>query len=251
MDKIYSGKTVEEAVAKAANELGIRPEEVSYTVEEMGNKGFFGIGFKPARINVVFEVSLEDQVKEYLDGLYKVMDLSGISTDIEVEDDHVTIQITGEEADVFMHRQGDAVEGLQHLVAMTLNKESGHYYKVTLNVNDYREKTKERLEALAMKTAKQVYKTRKRVTLPPMTAFQRRIIHSKLQDVENISTYSVGEEPNRKVVVSYQNTDRRNSKGNGKYGNKNSYGKKPYNKNTNDLKPETVAETPSEESSAE
>lgn len=204
MKKIFTGKTIEEAVENAARELGLSKDGFSYEVTEFPKKGFLGFGSAPAKITVNYEISAEDKVEEYLSGLFNIIGLEGCKTSITVEGDNVSIQIDGEAADLFLKNQGESLEALQWIIALSLNRDSEGKYKVTLNINDYREKTKERLEALAVRVAKQVQKSHRRVTLNPMCAYQRRIIHTRLQDEPDITTYSVGSEPNRKVVISYQ-----------------------------------------------
>ena len=110
-------------------------------------------------------------------------------------------------ANLLMKNRGEGVDALQLLLSLIVNRDCGEYYKISFNVNDYKEKTRNRLEALALKTAGQVVKNRRKTTLPPMTSFQRRIIHSKLQDYKDVTTYSIGEDPNRRVVVSYCGED--------------------------------------------
>ena len=218
--KTFTGKTIEAAVETAAKELGMSSDMFSYEIEAMPKKGFLGIGAIPAKIVVNYEVSVEDRVEEYLTGLFRIVGLEGCKTSISVDGDNIGITIDGDAADIFTRRQGEEMEALQWIIALSLNRDSDTKYKVTLNINNYREEIKQRLEALAAKTAKQVLKTQRRVTLNPMSAFQRRIIHTYLQNEENITTYSVGSEPNRKVVISYQGEGRK-QQGGKNYGKKN------------------------------
>ena len=137
------------------------------------------------------------------------------------------------------------------LISLSINKETGKHYKISLNINDYKEKTKTRLEALAMKIAGQVEKSHRKVTLNAMSSYQRRIIHSKLQEVENITTFSVGEEPNRKVVIAYNGPDAEKKPRKFTPPNLSGYkrgGKKGGNKNRGDRKPKEFVpqETPSD-----
>ena len=232
MKKTFTGKTIEAAVENAAKALGISSDLFSYEIETLPKKGFLGIGAVPAKIVVNYEVSVEDRIEEYLTGLFKIVGLEGCKTSIAADGENISITIDGDDADIFTQRQGEELEALQWIIALSLNRDGDTKYRVTLNINNYREKIKERLEALAAKTAKQVLKTHRRVTLNPMSAFQRRIIHTYLQNEENITTYSVGSEPNRKVVVSYQGEGDQNQRprtqGKKNYGKKN--GAKPrYN----------------------
>ena len=238
MKKIFTGKTIEAAVAEAEKALGMSSDQFSYEVVDVPKKGFLGIGASPARINVSYEVSVEDRIEEYLTGLFRIVGLEGCKTSITVEGENVNISIEGGDADIFTQKQGEAIEALQWIIALSVNHENDSKYKITLNINDYREKTKDRLEALAAKTAKQVLKTHRRVTLNPMSAFQRRIIHTYLQDTENITTYSVGSEPNRKVVVSYQGEGDRDNrrKPQGKNGGGKNGGKRKNDGNANETR---------------
>ncbi len=228
MEKTYTGKTIEDAVEAAAVDLGLPKDSFSYEIEEMPKKGFFGIGSVLAKIKVNYEISVEDKVEDYLSGLFNVIGLEGCKTSITVDGENVNIQIDGESAELFLKRHGEAIDALQMIIALSINHGSDNKYKVTLNINDYREKSKERLEALAHRVAKQVQKSHKRVTLNPMSAYQRRLIHTCLQNVENITTFSVGSEPNRKVVIAYQGDDR-----NERPVRKGGYNKKNGYKNTN------------------
>jgi len=231
VEKIFTGKTIEEAVDAAALELGLSKDSFSYEIVELPKKGFFGLGSVPAKISVKYEISAEDKVEEYLSGLFNIIGLEGCKTSITVEEENINIKIDGEAADIFLKKQGEAIEALQMIIALSVNHDNDSKYKVSLNINDYREKSKERLEALAMRIAKQVQKSHRRVTLNPMSAYQRRIIHTRLQEEQNITTFSVGSEPNRKVVIAYQGEDgeqrpQRKPQGKGGY-------KKNFNKNNN------------------
>ncbi len=207
MEKIYKGKTIEEAVAKACEELGLTADEISQEVLELGSKGFLGIGAKEASVKITYTPDPCQCVREYIEGLFEKMGIEDVAIDITTEKDTVVIQITGDNANLLMKNRGEGVDALQLLLSLIVNRDCGEYYKISFNVNDYKEKTRNRLEALAVKTATQVVKNRRKTTLPPMTSFQRRIIHSKLQDFENVTTYSIGEDPNRRVVVSYSGED--------------------------------------------
>ena len=207
MEKIYTGKSIEEAVAKASEDLGLIVGEFSHTVLEYGSKGFLGIGAKDFVIQVTYTPDPCRCVRDYLEGLFEKMGIVDVATDITIEEDTVMIQVTGDDAGILMKNRGEGVDALQLLLSLIVNRDCGEYYKISFNVNDYKEKTKNRLEALALKTAAQVVKNRRKTTLPPMTSFQRRIIHSKLQDYKDITTYSIGEDPNRRVVVSYCGED--------------------------------------------
>lgn len=207
MEKIYKGKTIEEAVEKACEELGLTADEISQEVLDLGSKGFLGIGSKEAAVKITYTPDPCQCAREYLTGLFEKLGISDTAIDITSEEDTVVIQVTGDEANMLMKNRGEGVDALQLLLSLIVNRDCGEYYKISFNVNDYKEKTKNRLEALALKTAGQVVRNRRKTTLPPMTSFQRRIIHAKLQDYQDVTTYSVGEDPNRRVVVSYSGAE--------------------------------------------
>ncbi|MDF2686844.1 MAG: RNA-binding protein Jag [Clostridia bacterium] len=205
MDKFITGKTLEDALEAACIELNLKREEFTYEIIDYPNKGFLGIGAKHAKIKVIYQISPQEYIKQYIKGLFDIFKINNYEMKIDfAEDKHINIQIDGEDASVLTNKQSDAVESLQLLLAMTINKLCNEHYKISLNVNDFREKSILRIEALSVKTANLVLKTHKRIVLNPMSAYQRRIVHAKLQDFNNITTYSVGEEPNRKVIVAYQ-----------------------------------------------
>ena len=210
MEKIVSGRTIEEAVENACTELNISKDDFTYEVVDMEKKGFLGIGTKPAKIKVVYQVSPVAYISDYLKGLFQILGVTEYTEKIDIlEDNVINIQLDGEGLNQYTLRYTDIVEPVQFLLVMTLNKQLKEHYKVTFNINDYKEKSVARLEALAVKTANQVSRSRRKATLYPMSAYQRRIIHAKLQSFKNITTYSIGEEPNRKVVVAFQNENGR------------------------------------------
>lgn len=248
MEKLYTAKTLEEALELAQQELG--HDEFSHEVVEMPSKGFLGIGAKMAVIKVTYAANPAGCAREYLVGLFSRMEITDYELNITVDEEkNIAVQVTGEGANVLQRSRGEGVDALQLLLSLVVSKECGEYYKISFNVNDYKERTKERLEALAAKTAAQVLRQHRRVTLQPMTSFQRRIIHSALVDIKDISTHSIGEDPNRRVVVSYTGTEApmpprkprdgsRPSEGNRRPGGNRNGGKKPsYRDGNRDRRP--------------
>lgn len=208
MDKIFTGKTIDDAVFNACEELGVSKDNLVYEILEIETKGLFGRIKKPASIKVSDNSGPENFISGYLKELFLKMGISDYEENVEIDGNIVNVSLKGDEIDCYTKRNTDIVEALQFILAVTVNKLFDGNYKITLNINDYREKSTSRLEALAVKTAKQVQKTKRKVTLKPMTPYQRRIIHSRLHDFENITTFSVGAEPNRKVVIAYDGPDR-------------------------------------------
>lgn len=208
MDKIFTGKTIEDALKNACDALGVSQENLFYEIVEYPSKGFLGIGGKPASIKVPDTSSPEDYISTYLKDLFLKMGVSDYDENIEINENIINIQLDGEEIGYYTKKNTDIVDSLQFLLAVSVNKAFDGNYKVTLNINDYKQKSASRLETLAVKTAKQVLRTKKKVTLGAMSPYQRRIVHSRLHEFENITTFSIGTEPNRKVVVAYDGPDK-------------------------------------------
>jgi len=215
MIKDFEGKTVEEAVEVACRELNLTTDDFSYEVKELPTRGFLGIGAKNAVITVTIDDDPKNYLSNYLRELFGFMNVTGYTESIEItEDKLINIQLNGDILDPFTERHSDIVDAIQFMLAITVNKKYDEHYKVTFNVNDYKEKSVSRVEAIAVKTAKTVQRSRRKVILFPMSAYQRRIVHSKLQSFDNITTYSIGTEPERKVVVAYQYPDGQKEKRN-------------------------------------
>lgn len=198
-----SGKSVEEALDKALKELNLTKDKVTFEVIEEGSKGFLSfIGAKPARILVeVKKTSLEYGV-EFLKGVLKKM---GISTEIVTEEseDVVKINLTGKDVKYVIGYRGETLDSLQYLTSLVVNRDANaSYKKVILNAENYREKREKTLENLALKTAYKVKKYGRDYKLDPMQPYERKIIHSILQNDSQITTASEGDEPFRRVLIS-------------------------------------------------
>lgn len=197
-----TAKSVDEAVELALAELGATKEQVEIEILDEGSKGLFGIlGSKDARVIVTRKAGAEDIAKSFLSDLFLGM---GVRVEIEtkLEDDTLLINLSGNDMGIIIGKRGDTLDSIQYLTSLVVNKEKGSYIRVNIDTENYREKRREALEALSERVAQKVIKTGRRHTFEPMNPYERRIIHASLQGVEGITTYSVGEEPNRKVVVS-------------------------------------------------
>lgn len=198
----FTGKTLEEALLKAASELNVTKEKIQYEIIEEGSKGFLNlIGAKPYKINVKVTRDYLGDGKKFLTDVLNSM---GIEAEIGMteEKDVITINLTGAKMGLIIGYRGETLDSLQYLVSLVINK--GHdvpYKRVILDTENYREKRKETLKRVAEKTAYKVKKNRRAFKLEPMNPYERRIIHAALQDDKYISTYSEGEEPFRRVVV--------------------------------------------------
>lgn len=198
----FSAKSVEEAVNKALVELAIPSDQLEYEVVEKGSAGFLGFGSKPAVIKARRKKTFLDEGEEFLQKVFKEMNMD-VTIDINYNKDEQTVEIslTGEEMGVLIGKRGQTLDSLQHLVSLVINKNSEEYIRVKLDTENYRERRKETLEMLAKNIAYKVKRTRRSVALEPMNPYERRIIHSALQNDKFVFTKSEGEEPFRHVVV--------------------------------------------------
>ncbi|WP_026887759.1 RNA-binding cell elongation regulator Jag/EloR [Clostridium beijerinckii] len=196
------GKTVEDALNKALIELGADKDMVDIEILYHGSKGLFNvIGVKPARIKVSRKYNYIEEARNFIVHILKCMEVEA-RIDIKEEDDVIIINLSGEKMGVIIGYRGETLDSIQYLVSLIVNKvhELPHK-KVILDTEDYRSKREETLKGVAIKTANRVKKTKKAFKLEPMNPYERRIIHSALQEDTFVNTYSEGEEPFRRVVV--------------------------------------------------
>lgn len=202
---IVSAKTVDEAVALAADQLGVSVDAIIYNVLEEGKKGLFGIGATPAKISA----SLRGGEFDAFEFIKKLISDMQIDAKVEMSDgdnsDNKLITVEGEGAAILIGHHGETLDSLQYLANLAANKRvNGHkrdFVKITVDVEGYRAKREETLRALARRMAQKVLKYKKSVMLEPMNPYERRIIHSEVQNIEGVSTNSIGSENNRKVVM--------------------------------------------------
>lgn len=196
-----TGKSVQDAINLALEELNTDREHVEIEVLDEGNKGIFGIlGNKVARVKVTMKMSRSDKAKKFLSDVFDKMNVD-VNIDAVEDDDSIVLKITGKDSGIIIGRRGETLDALQYLTSLSINKDKDGYKRVTIDIENYRQKREETLVKLADRLAERVVKYRKNVTLEPMNPYERRIIHSSLQNNRYVETYSVGEEPNRKVVI--------------------------------------------------
>ena len=205
MDYIeVSGKNVDEAITNACVDLGIEAAKLEYEVIEKGSNGFLGIGSKPAIIKAKKNQSVEDIAREFLNKVFTAMELT-VKIDIKIVENEkeniVNINIIGEDMGILIGKRGQTLDSLQYLVSLVINKESEKFNRVKLDTENYRERRKATLENLARNISLKVKRIKKPVALEPMNPYERRIIHSALQNDKFCTTKSEGDEPYRHVVV--------------------------------------------------
>jgi spoIIIJ-associated protein len=207
--KEITGKTVDEALTNAILELGTTIENLEYEVIEKESSGFLGMFGKPAKIKARIKMTIEYTAKKFLTDVFTTMEINAaIEVSYDQENTTIEVNIDGEEMGVLIGKRGQTLDSLQYLVSLVVNKNSENYIKVKLDTENYRARRKETLENLAKNIAFKVKRSRKPVSLEPMNPYERRIIHSALQNDKYVETYSEGEEPYRKVVINVKKTYR-------------------------------------------
>jgi len=196
-----SGKTIEEAVSLALAEMGVTKNQVTITVLEEGSKGFLGIfGSKDAVVLVQKSFDPELIAENFLREIFLSMEIV-VKITAKLKDKQLYINLVGEDMGILIGKRGQTLDSLQYLVNLVVNKGDHPYLGIILDTENYRQRRKETLENLAFHLAKKVKQTKNDVVLEPMNPYERRIIHSSLQNDKYVSTYSQGLEPHRNVVI--------------------------------------------------
>lgn len=223
-----TGKTVEEALQTALAELGVTREHVDLDVLEEGSKGILlGFGAKHARIKVTLkeeqkeepepepakeeetlpvqeeQISLSEVIKEGQEFLAEVLGLMGLKCELVVsqQTDHVRIDIKGDNIGILIGKHGHTLDALQYILNIVVNKKTEEKNNFVLDVEGYRAKREQTLRELAKKLAAKVKEEKRSIVLEPMLPYERKIIHTTLQNNPHVNTYSQGGEPIRKVVI--------------------------------------------------
>ena len=205
---VVSAKTIELAVELGAKELGMNKDDVKYEVVELPKKGFLGLGSTDAKVKVLGKQSNSDVAVGFIEKIIGHMNISAIPKVIEETDDEIKIDIIGDNLGTLIGYHGEILDSLQYLTYLAVNKgedlsdEKAGSVKISLDIESYRKKREETLRQLAKKMAERVAKYGKPITLEPMNAYERRIIHSTIQDIDGVSTHSIGQENDRRIVVS-------------------------------------------------
>ena len=202
---IMTGKTVDDAVNAAVEALGVSGvDAIEYTVIDEGKKGLFGIGAAPAKIQATLKNKGAAIALGFINQLVADMQLN-VTVKMTAEKDTCLVEINGDDAGVLIGHHGDTLDSIQYLANLAANKkvngEKPAHVKVTVDAEGYRAKREETLRALARRMADKVLKQKRSVMLEPMNPYERRIIHSEIQNIEGVSTNSIGSENNRKIVI--------------------------------------------------
>ena len=194
------GKTLDEAIFTGLTELGLGIDQVEYEIIKENTKGIFGIG-RSVIIRMSEKKTVCGDAEEFLNGLFKLMGTPAVA-EVTETDEAVSIELTGDPTGMLIGRRGETLDALQYLTGLVVNKGRDDYKRVSIDIGDYRQKREETLEALARKLAAQAVRTGRSVTLEPMNPYERRVIHSAVQEIEGATSRSIGEEPNRRVIIS-------------------------------------------------
>ncbi|AUM97421.1 TPA: protein jag [Clostridium botulinum] len=197
-----TGKTIEEAINHGLKELNTSKDKVEIKVIDEGSKGFLNfIGTRPAKIEMKLKKDYEKEVKDFLESILKSMNVEA-NINIKEKKDVIKIDLSGSDMGIIIGYRGETLDSLQYLVSLVINKDqSCDYKRVILDTENYRDKREETLKKLARRLGHKVRETGRPVKLEPMNPYERRIIHSELQNNNYVETYSEGEEPFRKVVI--------------------------------------------------
>jgi len=198
----FSAKTVSDAITEACKALGVTSDKLEYVVKEEGSSGFLGIGAKDAVIEAKVKSSVTDTAKIFLNDVFHAMNMTVvINVEYKEEEKELNIDLSGDDMGVLIGKRGQTLDSLQYLVSLVVNKESEDYIRVKVDTENYRKRRQDTLENLAKNIAFKVKRTKRTVSLEPMNPYERRIIHSALQNDKFVTTHSEGEEPFRHVVV--------------------------------------------------
>ena len=217
MDYIeVSAKTVDDAITEACQKFTVTSDKLEYEVIEEGKSGLLGIGAKPAVIKVRVKSSVDDKAKDFLKDVFAAMNLT-VVVDVKYNEEESTmdVDLSGDEMGILIGKRGQTLDSLQYLVSLVVNKDTENYIRVKVDTENYRKRRKDTLENLAKNISYKVKRTKRPVSLEPMNPYERRIIHSALQNDRYVTTYSEGDEPFRHVVVvlkKYDKNDKKNER---------------------------------------
>ena len=222
MDYIeVSAKTVDDAITEACQKFTVTSDKLEYEVIEEGKSGLLGIGAKPAVIKVRVKSSVDDKAKDFLKDVFAAMNLT-VVVDVKYNEEESTmdVDLSGDEMGILIGKRGQTLDSLQYLVSLVVNKDTENYIRVKVDTENYRKRRKDTLENLAKNISYKVKRTKRPVSLEPMNPYERRIIHSALQNDRYVTTYSEGDEPFRHVVVVLKKYDKNDKKNERNYDSK-------------------------------
>jgi spoIIIJ-associated protein len=225
--------TIDEAKQKACLELGTDMEKTQFEILRQPEKKILGLfGGSPAEVRAFYEITPIESAKAYLEEILKYMDLGEIEITAEEDENGAVITLDGENVAYIIGHRGETLDALQYLTGLVANHVDQSYYRISINIGNYREKREKTLEILGRKLAFKALKTGQKTSLEPMNPYERRIIHTAVQKVKGASSWSEGEDMQRHVVIGpdpdYKQSYNRNRKPRSNNFNKDgSYNRRP------------------------
>lgn len=211
---VATGKTVEDAINKACEELGAQREDVEIDILELPTKRLLGLlGAQDAKVKVSVEESNDDIAETYLKTILDKMNLSDVEIEKAENENGITFDLKGEDPGLIIGHRGETLDALQYLVSLVANRDAKEYKRITLDTGDYRKKREVTLTSLARRIAQNAVRSHRSTTLEPMNPYERRIIHTAVQEVAGATSWSVGIDPNRRVVIGVEGGQRNQRSG--------------------------------------
>lgn len=200
-----TGRTVAAALEEAVKQLGVPAEKITYEILAEPKKGFLGFGEAPAKIRACYEKTPADLGVDFMKKLLTDMEIDA-DVRCEATENGARIAVVGEDATILIGHHGETLDQLQYLVNLAANRKEGEddereYTRIVVDIQGYRAKREETLRALARRMSSKVQRTHRSAALEPMSAYERRIIHSEVSTIPGVTTASVGAENNRRVVI--------------------------------------------------
>ena len=201
-EAIGVGDTPEIALERACEELGVETHEVKFEILEFAEKKKWGLfGGKPAKVRAYIEDSPAQAAAAYLTRILEGLGATQIEMEVKEAEDGAIISLSGEDSGIVIGHHGETLDALQYLVGLVANHVRESYYRITLDIGNYREKRERTLQQLAKRMAHKALSTNRRFSLEPMNPYERRIIHTAVQDIEGVSSWSEGTDMGRHVVI--------------------------------------------------
>lgn len=200
-ETIVYGKTIALALKRGAEELGVDEAKAEYEVLEEPKKGFFGVGASDAKLRVFYQPSPAESAADFVRDLLMNMQFEANVSIESADEEGAAIAVSGEGLGLLIGRHGDVLDAVQHLAGLAANHGRSGYYRITVDIENYRAKRAETLRQLARRMAEKTLKYRRNNTLEPMNAYERRIIHTEVQGIEGVTTYSIGSDADRRIVI--------------------------------------------------
>ncbi len=201
-EAIKEAATLEEAKEAAAREIGLDVQTAQFEILQMPQKKTLGLfGGCPARVRAYVDISPASRAADYLQQVLREMGAGEVAIEIQEQDESCVLTLKGDDVGFIIGRRGETLDALQYLTGLVANRVNSAYYRVTINVGNYREKRDKTLAELAKKVGGLAARTGRKTSLEPMNPYERRIIHTTVQDIEGATSWSVGTEPNRHVVI--------------------------------------------------